>query len=698
MSRVWERRHDLKNLIPNARRRPTEFQKSLSHRLWTRVDVRLTVVFLIVWITCSFAVSSRSPTVPPVNFTHWINVYQSSQRVDVDCGKAINELGVQTTSTDASPPHHELLRALPFSCSPGEPMDGHTARAVLLTQLRHAPVTQPHEITHHTVDDESGKISHSDLANNDILDVDRGPLVTVVVPFRNDASTLNASVYSLLAQTYAHIEVILVNDGSHDASEHIASVLKKSDSRVKVLTSPFPSGSGKFVSTNYGMVNGRGSLITFQDADDISHPARIEAQVRFLERFKDVVYVSPLFVRVSNNLLVLNNYGVIQRKSLAAAMFRRSMLNEIGYFDSVHSSADEEYFQRVTTVYGQQRCKQVVVRDRKHLTQVPLYYDFVSDTSAANEYRNGQSTSSSSSTTTTELPLSSSSSYSKAFTEWHSSAQSTSTSPFVEFPMRRRPFGVSTAQGVRSQFSDQKVIGSMATCRRRMDVLHKTLDTLVSQVDTLYVYLNDFEQSELPASARYDNVIYLDAPLGDIKDNGKIYPLQLTESYSFRSIYRDAYVFTVDDDILYPRDYVTRMILKIEEQKRQSIFGVHCVWLQKNQTQYYVGRRAQSFYRELPEDEDVHVLGTGTTAWHHSLLPHLNVKAFPVPGMADIWLAVDAVGHNIPLTCVAREHNWLRPVSTNDSIWNDHSEGGRTDRVQTQALKGLYPGYFVNSS
>lgn len=687
MSRVWEKRHDLKSLIPNARRRPIEFHKSLSHRLWTRFDVRLTVVFLIAWFTISLVVSSRSPSIPPGNFAQWINVYQSSRQVDVDCRKALIDLGIQTTSTDASPPHRELLRALPFSCSPGEPMESHTARDVLLTQLYDAPVTQPHEITHHKAD-EHGKISHSNFQNNDLLKVGKGPFVTVVVPFRNDALTLNASVYSLFAQTYAHMEIILVNDGSQDGSDEIADVLDKSDSRLKILRSPFPSGSGKFVSTNYGMVNGRGSLITFQNADDISHPARIEAQVRFLERFKDVMYVSPLFVRVSNNLLILNNDGVIQRKSLAASMFRRRMLNEIGYFDSVYSSADEEFYQRVAKVYGHKGCQQVVVRDRKHLTQVPLYYDFVSDTIAANEYQNGQSSSS------TRNP--SSSSYSKAFTEWH--AKSIKSPPFVGFPMRKRPFDVLNSQRVRTQVSDQKVIASMATCRRRMDVLHETLDTLVSQVDTLYVYLNDFKQSELPASAKYPNVIYLDAPLGDIKDNGKIYPLELTEPYSFRSIYGDAYVFTVDDDILYPRDYVTRMILKIEEQKRQSIFGVHCVWLQKNQTRYYVGRRAQSFYRDLPENEDVHVLGTGTAAWHYSLLPHLNVKAFPVPGMADIWLAVEAVGRNIPLTCVAREHNWLKRVMTNNSIWNDHSAGGRTDRVQTQALKGLYPGYFTNSS
>ena len=49
----------------------------------------------------------------------------------------------------------------------------------------------------------------------------------------------------------------------------------------------------------------------------------------------------------------------------------------------------------------------------------------------------------------------------------------------------------------RASFYGQKVIGSMATCRRRMDVLHKALDALAPQTDRIYVYLNDVKQSEV---------------------------------------------------------------------------------------------------------------------------------------------------------------------------------------------------------
>ena len=47
----------------------------------------------------------------------------------------------------------------------------------------------------------------------------------------------------------------------------------------------------------------------------------------------------------------------------------------------------------------------------------------------------------------------------------------------------------------------------------------------------------------------------------------------------------NAYAFSVDDDIVYPPDYVRRMVTKIEEYRRQAIVGVHCVKLNENQRQ-----------------------------------------------------------------------------------------------------------------
>lgn len=75
------------------------------------------------------------------------------------------------------------------------------------------------------------------------------------------------------------------------------------------------------------------------------------------------------------------------------------------------------------------------------------------------------------------------------------------------------------------------------------------------------------------------NVEVLQGYAGNIQDNGKFYAVD--------KIDKSSYVFTVDDDIIYPKDYVRRMITKVEEYGRKAVVGVHCVTLTKEQQRYY---------------------------------------------------------------------------------------------------------------
>ena len=77
-------------------------------------------------------------------------------------------------------------------------------------------------------------------------------------------------------------------------------------------------GSGPYVAKNYGILHARGRYIAFQDSDDVSHPSRIETQVRFLEYYDGTVYVTSNYVRLSPNLAILSNRGDVQRTSLQA--------------------------------------------------------------------------------------------------------------------------------------------------------------------------------------------------------------------------------------------------------------------------------------------------------------------------------------------------------------------------------------------
>lgn len=91
------------------------------------------------------------------------------------------------------------------------------------------------------------------------------PSVSVIVPVYNASSTLERCVESILAQTFRDFELILVDDGSNDASSGICRDYSLRDSRVRVLTQP---NRGVSAARNLGLENARGDYVAFCDSDD----------------------------------------------------------------------------------------------------------------------------------------------------------------------------------------------------------------------------------------------------------------------------------------------------------------------------------------------------------------------------------------------------------------------------------------------
>ncbi len=103
------------------------------------------------------------------------------------------------------------------------------------------------------------------------------PLVTIVISSFNPGEHLRASVDSALNQTWENIETIVVDDGSTDGS--LETIRDIADPRLHILRQP---NAGKSVALNRALAVARGEFYAIQDADDVSHPQRIERQVRRL--------------------------------------------------------------------------------------------------------------------------------------------------------------------------------------------------------------------------------------------------------------------------------------------------------------------------------------------------------------------------------------------------------------------------------
>ena len=116
-------------------------------------------------------------------------------------------------------------------------------------------------------------------------------MISIIVPIFNAEHYLKACVESLLMQTYADIEIALVDDSSTDGSLAIAQAFAKQDQRVVVLQQPH---AGQSVARNLGIKKTQGEYIAFVDADD-----RLEADwcERHMAAIEGVDYVQSGYTR-----------------------------------------------------------------------------------------------------------------------------------------------------------------------------------------------------------------------------------------------------------------------------------------------------------------------------------------------------------------------------------------------------------------
>jgi glycosyltransferase involved in cell wall biosynthesis len=109
-------------------------------------------------------------------------------------------------------------------------------------------------------------------------------LVSIVIIFLNAEKYMIEAIESVLAQTYQHWELLLVDDGSSDASTIIArDYAMRMPSRIRYLEHPNHGNLGMGATRNVGIKNSRGKYVAFLDADDVYLPNKIAEQVAILE-------------------------------------------------------------------------------------------------------------------------------------------------------------------------------------------------------------------------------------------------------------------------------------------------------------------------------------------------------------------------------------------------------------------------------
>ncbi|KHT54539.1 hypothetical protein RJ43_08985 [Alteromonas macleodii] len=178
------------------------------------------------------------------------------------------------------------------------------------------------------------------------------PLVSIIMPCFNSEETISVAINCLLEQTYKKVEIIIVDDASTDNSAQIISEFAKKDRRVRYLK--LAKNSGAYVARNTGLKAARGRYITTHDADDWSHPQKIELQVKALKSNGKAKASVSHWARCKSNVSFLRwriESGWIHR-NVSSLMFDRTVFRKLGYWDSVSVNADTEYYYRILSKYG----------------------------------------------------------------------------------------------------------------------------------------------------------------------------------------------------------------------------------------------------------------------------------------------------------------------------------------------------------
>jgi hypothetical protein len=114
------------------------------------------------------------------------------------------------------------------------------------------------------------------------------PRVSVVLPVRDGGAYLAEAVASILGQTFADFELLVIDDGSRDGAVAALAPIAARDPRLPRLENP---GVGLVAALNYGLGQARAELVARMDADDVALPERLARQVAFLDASSDIALV-----------------------------------------------------------------------------------------------------------------------------------------------------------------------------------------------------------------------------------------------------------------------------------------------------------------------------------------------------------------------------------------------------------------------
>ncbi len=184
------------------------------------------------------------------------------------------------------------------------------------------------------------------------------PLVSVIIPFYN-CSYVTQAIESVLKQTYPHIELIVVNDGSNKYQHLITPYLTE-------ITYIEQTNKGVASALNQGIKHAQGEYLVWLSSDDLISPYKIEHQLNFMQENNAVISFTKFNTIDKDNQIIRYNVGKSFENGVeilqtlqefnpingCTVMLSKEIINTIGYFDeNLKYAQDYDYWIRTALHY-----------------------------------------------------------------------------------------------------------------------------------------------------------------------------------------------------------------------------------------------------------------------------------------------------------------------------------------------------------
>lgn len=209
------------------------------------------------------------------------------------------------------------------------------------------------EFTNKTKPFSSINLTANSVFNNK-NDVNKLPIVSIIVTTFNSEKYIIPTLISLVKQTYPNKEIIIVDDNSSDNTLSLLQTFAQQYSFIKVI--PLSRNVGTYVAKAIGTYLAKGEFIATNDSDDWAHPQKIELQILPLLNNPNLVVTFSKWVRLQENgQFYARSVSPLTRLNPASALFRkREIMEKTGLWHLVRTGADSEFNARLKLCFPNQ--------------------------------------------------------------------------------------------------------------------------------------------------------------------------------------------------------------------------------------------------------------------------------------------------------------------------------------------------------